>query len=443
MILLEKEEISKFRPFLISNPLALSDFDTMLKKPFVTQKMVNQWFSKFSNNNRKLGLTNSWVVPNDNVAYVYERIKHYVNSLKKQNRGKFPKGCKVIYKVVTGSQSFGLATPTSDIDIKGVYVQDNWMHGLFDEEYLPVIVVNKDETYFEIKHYLKLLLKGDALALEMLFSNRDMVIHESKRFTILKSFKESFLTKKLYYTFINYALGQFKKATNYNRKANWDDSDKIRRSPAEFTMYYDPKNDTSMKFFDFLNVNGIPEDEITLTKMDGFPNTFKVYHFKSRGWYTENSNELRTGEIPLEIKDNMLGLITFNHSEYSKHCKRFKEYKDWLINRNDERYNTNKEHAQNYDAKNVLHTVRLIITASEIPVKKTLTIDRSAERDYLLSIKKGEVDLGSVLDEWVEKGLNQLVVFEESDLPNEPNLELVKNYLKCIRLKSFKNFKIK
>lgn len=363
------------------------------------------------------------------------KTKYYNNIKKKENKGKFPEGCRIIYQVVTGSQSFGLSTPTSDVDIKGVYVQDNWKHGMFESDgYVSSVTINKDEIYFEIKRFLELLIKGEALALEMLFNPKDCIVYMDKRFEFLRKHKDRFITKKLYFTFINYAMGQFKKATNYNKKANWSDEKIRRKSPSEFTMFYHKNSGSTSKFNEYLKQMNINEEDITLTKMDGFPNTYKVYVYKTRGWFTDKSNELRTGEIPIELKENYVGLVMFNHSEYSKHCKEYHEYQQWLKNRSDERYNTNKEHAQNYDSKNIMHTVRLIMTASEIPIKKTIVVDRTENRGYLLSIKNGTLDLKYILDKWLAIGENQKEIFEQSDLPDEPDFELSTNFLKSIRL---------
>lgn len=352
-----------------------------------------------------------------------------------------PDGAKIIFKVITGSQSFGTADESSDTDYKGVYVQPNYQHALIDG-YQPTAVINKDETYFEIKHFISLLLRGEALALEMIHSPQDCIILCDDSFKPIIENKELFLTKKTYYTFYEYAVGQFKKATNYNKMANWDKERVRRKDPSEFCkiLYHyldlglNKVISRTISFKEYLEINGIPEDEITLSKMDGMPGMFKAYHFKSRGWFTENSNELRTGSVPYELKDDHLGFIVFNHSEYSRHCDEYRQYQKWLLDRNDIRYNTNKEHGQKYDAKNVMHTVRLIMVALEIPKTKSVKVRRSSdEREYLLSIKYGELDLGSILDEWLNKSNGLKEIYDNSPLPDEPPFEFTNNYLLKLR----------
>ena len=435
MLLLDKKELKRWSVFLNDYPEAKDSFEKMLNGLFVTPNMYHEWYNKY----KPKYTTNKlrWINKLENdphlFNYMHERIKHYIYGLKKEYKGTFPKGCRIVYQVVAGSQSFNLATPTSDLDIKGVYVQDNWMHGLIDG-YVPHVRVNKDEMYFEIKFFLELLLKGDASALEMIFAPKHCIIVEKPEMTALRTIRDTFVTKKLYYTFVNYAMGQFKKAANYNRKANWEEERVRKKTPAEFTTFMRRTSGKTHKLSEYLKSVDYPEQDITLVKIDGMANTYKVYYYKTKGWYSEKSNELRTGEIPKERIDEWVGIANFNHSEYAKHMKEYNEYQNWLKERNNDRYNTNNIHAQKYDSKNVMHMVRLIMTTCDIPVSKTINIDRSNEREYLLSIKRGEVNLEEVLNEWLTKGIKQQTVFAESDLREEPDINLVKDYLKSVRL---------
>ena len=61
-------------------------------------------------------------------------------------------GHTIIFKAIVGSQSYGTNLPTSDIDYKGVFLQDpydKYINGYRDE-----IIINKDEKYFELEKFL-------------------------------------------------------------------------------------------------------------------------------------------------------------------------------------------------------------------------------------------------------------------------------------------------
>ncbi|NBQ67369.1 MAG: hypothetical protein EBU46_00470 [Nitrosomonadaceae bacterium] len=80
---------------------------------------------------------------------------------------------KIICKMQGGSHSYGLNTPSSDIDIRGVFLNDQVSQtvGLDRFEHLDNRANGDDVFYFELRHYLNLLHKGNTQALEMLFNH--------------------------------------------------------------------------------------------------------------------------------------------------------------------------------------------------------------------------------------------------------------------------------
>ena len=66
----------------------------------------------------------------------------------------------ILFEVISGSKSFGLNTPSSDTDIKGVYyLPKAQFYGL---QYLPQISnETNDEVYYELGRFVELLLKNN------------------------------------------------------------------------------------------------------------------------------------------------------------------------------------------------------------------------------------------------------------------------------------------
>lgn len=129
------------------------------------------------------------------------------------------------------------------------------------------------------------------------------------------------------------------------------------------------------------------------------------------------------------------GLLYFNKDGFSMHCKDYNDYQKWLNDRSEERYNTNKKHGQDYDGKHIAHIVRLLKTAREIAETNKIVVRRTKEEiDYLLSIKRGEVDLGKLV-EWSEIETNNLKeVFDNNKtLPLEVDQKFCNNLLVKIR----------
>lgn len=147
------------------------------------------------------------------------------------------------------------------------------------------------------------------------------------------------------------------------------------------------------------------------------------------------SNQLRLSSIPKS--ETPVALITFNKDAYTQHCKDYLAYQEWLENRNEARYVETQEHGQKIDGKNMMHCMRLIRMAQEIGAGKGIQVRRE-DREYLLSIRRGEIDLDSLIKE-ADEAINEMdLIFEKSSLPNSVDKNLVNELLIKIRREFYK-----
>ena len=164
------------------------------------------------------------------------------------------------------------------------------------------------------------------------------------------------------------------------------------------------------------------------------PNYFALYYdfgnFGYRGIITDKSNELRLSSIP-KGQEHLL-LIYYNAAAYSIHCKEYKEYKEWLKNRNTTRYVDNIKHNQMIDGKNLLHCRRLIDIAIDIAKTGNIIVKRP-NAEYLLSIKRGEVSLKNIIADANANILLLDELYKNSNLPNTCDKEFTKDLLLQIR----------
>jgi hypothetical protein len=142
------------------------------------------------------------------------------------------------------------------------------------------------------------------------------------------------------------------------------------------------------------------------------------------------SNQLRLSSIPKGEK--CLGVFSFNKDGYSEHCKDYKEYHEWLENRNVTRYVETKEHGQKIDGKNMMHCMRLIRMAQEIGRGEGIIV-RRPDAQELLSIRRGEVDLDKLID-MADEAISEMdSIFDNSNLPNKVNKDMIDALLVTIR----------
>ena len=91
------------------------------------------------------------------------------------------------------------------------------------------------------------------------------------------------------------------------------------------------------------------------------------------------------------------------------------------------------EHGKNYDAKNMMHTFRLLNTAEEIAETGSFNVKRTKDKDFLWDIRKGNFEYENLLKMAEDKIANLKTLFEKSDLIDIPDENLANELLVTIR----------
>ena len=352
----------------------------------------------------------------------------------------------ILFEVISGSKSFGLNTPTSDTDIKGVYyLPKEQFYGL---QYFPQISnETNDEVYYELGRFVELLLKNNPNILEILASPDDCILYKHPLMERLKL--EDFLSKLCKDSFAGYAMTQIKKARGLKKKIV-NPMDQEKKSLLDFCYVLQGYDSIPLKtwlgaFSSFGGVSegrgGLLQERCGLINMPNSKGMYALFYDSTaklgyRGIIkNELSNEVSLSSIPNDEKE--IGYLSCNQDGYSKYCKEYKEYWEWMEKRNEERYNTNQEHGKNYDSKNMMHTIRLLQTAEQILSKGTLNI-RVSNREELIAIKAGAMEYDDLLQMADDLIVSIEKHYETSSLPESPDVEKVVGILVGIREELYK-----
>jgi len=331
----------------------------------------------------------------------------------------------IIFEARMGSHAYGTAMPTSDVDIRGIFIQpleDVLEYGYTDQ----VADKTNDIVFYELKRFFELLDKNNPNILELLAAPEDCVIYKDPLYDLIQAHTKDFITKKCRFTFAGYAIEQIKKARGYNKKMNWEASEMTRKTVLDFC--YILWNGQSITLEDWLkeyNANksiSFSQKDFGLAKVDHAHDVYAMYNLYKceipKGIISSNkANDVQLTSIPKGIL--FLVYLTFNKDAYSVHCKKYAEYQEWLKNRNEDRFKMNKEHGKNYDSKNMMHTFRLLKMALEI-AKGELNVRRSSEEiKILMKIRHGEYEFENLLTE-AEGMIEELdSAFDNSSLPEK------------------------
>ncbi len=341
----------------------------------------------------------------------------------------------LLFEVISGSKSFGLNTPTSDTDIKGVYyLPKEQFYGL---HYIPQVSnETNDEVYYEIGRFVELLLKNNPNILEILATTDDCILFKHPLMEQLKL--EDFLSKLCKDSFAGYAITQIKKARGLNKKIV-NPIAKERKSLLHFCSILQGYN--SVSAIDWLIQNNLQQENCGLINVPNAKGIYALFYDenKSLGYKgilkNDLSNEVSLSSIQKGKKE--IAYLSCNLEGYSKYCKDYAEYWEWIEKRNDERYNTNQQHGKNYDSKNMMHTIRLLQTAEQILATGNLNI-RVNNREELLAIKAGEMEYDALLQKADHLIASIEKLSETSNLLEFPNSEKAINILIAIREELYK-----
>lgn len=393
----------------------------------------------------------------------------------------------IAYEYKRGSHMYHLNTETSDEDFGGVFFCPKKMllglRGRYEEQ---VSDSKSDVVFYEFGRWLELLLKSNPTVLEGLFAPEDCIVgevHPAVR-KILDN-RELFLSKECFKTFYGYAVSQISKARGLNKKIVNPVTE--RKDILDFCYTFNDQGSLPIK--KFLAENGLDQKYCGLVNIpnmsDGDSSIYGVYYdfaayFKFenidwvRDWYNgnslykkffpsvseqlsiqkriedkeffhyggivhpdeiEKSNTVRLSSVPKGEKP--ICFMAYNKNGYMRHCRDYKDYKEWEKNRNPARYESNLGH--NYDAKNVMHCMRLVRMAKELAQGKGFNVVRTWDRDYLLDIRNHKFEYEDVMAQLEKEKLEMEEAIKSCTLPERVDFNKVNDLLYDVRLKYYFN----
>lgn len=391
----------------------------------------------------------------------------------------------LIYRYYRGSQTYGTATIQSDWDEGGVYLEPiNQVLGLgldFQDE----ISDNKhDKVWYSLKKYMNLLLSSNPNILESLFIDDKFVIYEHPIITEIKRRRQEFVTKECFNSFIGYAINQIRRARGYNKMCV--QPIEVRKMPVDFC--YTPYKQGSESITEWLKKRGLDQKYCGLVSLNNMPDCYSVFYdwgahnvdkyggnvekffadvnyynfvaiyenigINSDGcesvlskWFEDNQtpieyrgiikcngtvDDVRCSSIPKDVSP--ICMMTYNKDGFTQHCKKYRQYQEWVQKRNQVRYESNLGH--NYDSKNVMHCFRLINMGLEIAKTGKVQIDRSGiDADFLFDIRNHKYEYGYLINELENKKneLDEAIAY--STIPNAIDINKVNQILLDIRYK--------
>lgn len=321
---------------------------------------------------------------------------------------------KLIVKMEFGSRVYGTNLPKSDRDYKFIYVPDP--KDIILQKAKPNVQQNVklskttkntqddvDCEGFSLQQYLNLLLDGQTMAVDMLFTPKEQVEDGELSWVwdVIRNNKERLLTKKVK-AFVGYCRGQ---AVRYSVKGE-------RLSAVEYVV-------NALEASLVHNKNGKLVDCLETHFVENpYPSLIKLTEVDNKGH----------SEVYLEVCGRKFQLNKTIHESWKQAKGIMAEYGQ---------RSKNASLNNGSDNKALYHAVRIASEAEELLLTGKLTFPRP-EKDLLLRIRNNELRYSEISDLLDDKLIAVENALEKSALQDEPDYkyaeELVFNiYLNQVR----------
>ena len=127
----------------------------------------------------------------------------------------------LILKCVAGSHLYGLNTPSSDLDTRGIYLEDiDDVLNINGRQKNEIADGTQDEKYYSLGKFLKLAAECNPNIIELLWVPDKAILYRSPLYDELVSHRDWFMSKRARHTFTGYAYAQIQRAKGLNKKGN-------------------------------------------------------------------------------------------------------------------------------------------------------------------------------------------------------------------------------
>jgi len=281
-----------------------------------------------------------------------------------------------------GSHSYGLNSPESDFDFKGIAIPNReFFHGFIKRFEQEEIKKQKDSNIelviYEIRKFFTLCADNNPNIAELLWLDPSDYLKVTSIGEKIIAARDSFLSKRARFSFAGYAFGQLHKIKSHRAH-----------------LLNPPKAEPKREDF------GLPKDKKLITN----DQRGAMEELLTKGSITKN-----------DLTPNFLESLA-KEKAYFQAKRQWDQYQEWKRDRNPVRAELEAKYG--YDCKHASHLVRLMRMCKEILVTHKIIVKRP-DREEILAIKNGLWAYEQLI-EWADKQEQELdSLYEISTLQHE------------------------
>ncbi|MDJ0838263.1 MAG: nucleotidyltransferase domain-containing protein [Acidobacteriota bacterium] len=342
----------------------------------------------------------------------------------------------LIFRAIAGSKAYGTQHGKSDTDIRGVYVLSSGRYLSLSAPPAQIADERGDTVYYTLKRFLELASGANPNIIELLYLPGDCVLYTSPLMTRITENRDMFITRQAYESHVGYARAQIKKARG---RKKWINQPQPREAPVTEQFCWFLSRTEHRDRFPFRPVpfleSGINQNGCRCAAVEHVPGLYRLYDYGGE----LTVGVIRGGKIVCESipmkdeKSRLIGLLYYHKEAHEQARRNHRGYWEWVQKRNQNRWTAQERGEIDYDAKNMMHTFRLILSGEHILRNGAPLVRFSGERlTFLKEILAGSLSYESLVEKAEEKiaGMDDLV--KTCGLPDRPNAIEVDELLKEI-----------
>lgn len=282
----------------------------------------------------------------------------------------------VIFETVHGSRAYGLATESSDTDLRGVFVPSG-LAFLGYVESPDQLEPSPERVLYEIRKFFRLAAVCNPTVIEVLFTDASDHITVSPEGERLLSHRKAFLSRLAGDSFGKYGLAQLHRIRTHRR---W--------------LLSPPQRKPERKDF------GLPERSVIPRDQQGAAEAMLA------------DGRLAEADLPAHFID-----LLDRERRYRASMREWQQYQEWTRCRNPVRAELERNFG--YDTKHAMHLIRLLRMAVEI-LSREVVLVRRPDADDLLAIRRGALAFEALLEQAESLGSQAKLLADSSPLPPRP-----------------------
>lgn len=321
-----------------------------------------------------------------------------------------------------GSHAYGLNTPSSDLDIKGVAVPPSEYFSGYTNRFEQAEGKDPDLVIFDIRKFFALAVDGNPSLIEILYTDPSDHLQVTPAAELLLKHRDAFLSTKIRHTFSGYAMSQMHRMKNHH---DWLVKGELHEPKREHfglaaTREMTPLQRDSIGAAMAMITREIATwDDLSWTDLsmpDRIGLKARIAEFMTRVQVTKEDLFVDAARS-IGMDDNLIDLL-HREKQWRSAVQEYESWLKWKRDRNPERAALEAKYF--FDPKHALHLVRLLRMCREILTTGKVIVKRP-DREELLSIRNGAWTYEQLVEfaEREDRELSELA--KTSPLPNQPD----------------------